>query len=217
MMDHETIERLGLVDRYFRGDLEGEEEAAFERHFFACESCQADLAVARDFRRGLQHAAAEDLGRLAVHGGVLAWLVRRGRAAQATILTRALLAAAALPTAFFLSRGGGGAAAGTPAVVLLSGLRGADQPAKAFPAGEPVILALDAGTGPYDHYEARVLDSNRQAVYTARELRPNDLEVLMLAFPAGYFATGDYRLELEGVTAAGTAEPLGAYPFRVER
>jgi hypothetical protein len=46
-------------------------------------------------------------------------------------------------------------------------------------------------------------------------LHPNSLEVVMIAFPAGTFPPGDYRLTLTGVRADGTTADLGGYPFRV--
>lgn len=217
-MDHSYIETHGIVDRYFQGDLEAEEEALFERHFFDCEGCQEQLAAARDFRRGLRRAAAADLETLAARRlGLLAWLVQCGRGAQAAILAATILAAAALPTAFFLSRSQGGGAGPTvaPAVVLLSGLRGEGQ-APTARHGEAWVLAVDAGgSDRFATYRARVLDAAGAEVFNGAGLRPNALEVLMISFPAGSLAEGDYRLELEGVPASGAAEPVASYPFRI--
>jgi Putative zinc-finger len=42
-MDHETSVRLKAAERYFLGELTGEDRDGFEDHFFVCPECSEDL------------------------------------------------------------------------------------------------------------------------------------------------------------------------------
>lgn len=224
-IDHQTISERGYVDRYFRGDLPPDEEARFEQHFFACESCQAELEAARGLARGLRHGAADDLARVAAarRMGVFAWLARRGRGVQAAALA-ALLAAIVVPSALLL---GGGASPGAPSgvqpraaeLVLLTGYRGDPEPAASIDAeraAAPLELAVDPGPDQgYDSYRARLLDADGALLFETGGLELNALEVLILDVPAGYFSAGTYRLVVSGVAADGTATELADHRFVV--
>jgi hypothetical protein len=42
-MDHEQAVQLNAAERYFLGELTGEDREAFEEHFFACPECAQDV------------------------------------------------------------------------------------------------------------------------------------------------------------------------------
>lgn len=102
-MDHATIEEQGWVERYVRGDLEPEQEAAFEEHFVACGRCQEELETERGLARGLARVAAEDATQAMAASGLLAWLARRGRLARLGAAL-AVVVLAALPAQWLASR-----------------------------------------------------------------------------------------------------------------
>ncbi len=105
-MDHTYIEESGLVERYHRGLLPPEEEAAFEAHFVTCPECMEQLEMARGFQRGLKTQVAEDAARAAVvQAGLFAWLARRGRLAQWGLALAALLIAAGVPALWLRGHG----------------------------------------------------------------------------------------------------------------
>lgn len=102
-MDHATIEAQSLIERYVRGEMAAEDEAAFEEHFVACGECQAELELERGLGRGVRAVAAEEAAQAVVAGGSLAWLARRGRpAALGMALTAAALVA--IPALWLSSR-----------------------------------------------------------------------------------------------------------------
>lgn len=112
--------------------------------------------------------------------------------------------------------------AGTP-LLLLTRLRGAEPSPTANRldlrrATSIVQLALDAGeaTG-IASYRATLTDAAGKKLYTADALHPNALEVILLTFPRDFFATGEYRLRLEGRRADGTFEEVEGYLFQVVR
>jgi len=220
-MKHSDVEDRGIVDLYFRGALPAGEESDFEDHFMGCPECQAELVSARSFRLGMRAVAAEDAvraARAAAGFGVLAWLVRRRWVAAGLA---AVLVAAVLP--FVIGRGpspaGGLAAplANTP-VFLLTTVRGAETP-RVLDLGrsdQALVLAVDAGDDPtVETYELTITDAGGERVFHREDLRPNALEAVMVTFPAGFFAAGEYRLTAVGRRGDGSTVDLGGHSFRV--
>lgn len=102
-------------------------------------------------------------------------------------------------------------------VLLLATVRGENAPAS-IDAGRPVALAVDVGAGPaYSSYTLTVRDAAGRVLLRRAGLQPNALEVLMLTFPARFFAPGDYRLEVAGIEAGGASAALSGYAFRAGR
>lgn len=101
-------------------------------------------------------------------------------------------------------------------VFLLTAVRGEGDAAVIDPGTKGYFsLAVDAGDDPrFESYRVTITNARGERVFREAGLKPNALEALLLTFPAGYFAAGEYRLAVEGV-APGAASELGGYPFRV--
>ncbi|HEX6902528.1 MAG TPA: zf-HC2 domain-containing protein [Thermoanaerobaculia bacterium] len=97
-VDHAYAEEHGLVDAYLAERLSESERDAFEAHFFACETCLAQLEMANDFREGMRDVAAEETARASL--GVLAAVSWKRRIAWAAVL----LLLVALPLGLLLAR-----------------------------------------------------------------------------------------------------------------
>ncbi|HSK78138.1 MAG TPA: zf-HC2 domain-containing protein [Thermoanaerobaculia bacterium] len=78
-MDHAYVEEHDLIESYLKDRLSESERAELEAHYFACETCLAQLEMASDFQEGMLQVAAEDTAR--AQAGVLAVLalLSRGR------------------------------------------------------------------------------------------------------------------------------------------
>jgi hypothetical protein len=105
-------------------------------------------------------------------------------------------------------------------VFLLSLVRSeGGEPAATIDLGKidrVLTLAVDPGAdAAFGTYRATITDSAGRRVFREGGLEPNALETVMITFPARFFSPGDYRLELEGLRADGTAGEIGGYPFRV--
>jgi hypothetical protein len=185
--------------------------------------------AARDSRRDqrAQQAAAEyrrqlegERQQVAELGGRLA-ASETGRAAERARLADQL---AQTPAA---AGTGGGAAWTTPLldtpILLLHSFRdqaGAGPPLtiSAAKAARPLALAVEAADeGRYASYSvALVAAAGGRTLLQKSGLQPNALETLMLTFPPGFLAAGDYRLDVSGIPAGGgAAVSLGSHPFRV--
>lgn len=100
-VDHAYAEEHGLVDAYLKERLSESERDAFEAHFFACETCLAQLEMANDFREGMRDVAAEETARASL--AILAVASWKRRIAWAA----ALLLLVALPLGLLLARNRG--------------------------------------------------------------------------------------------------------------
>lgn len=99
-------------------------------------------------------------------------------------------------------------------LVLLTAVRGEGE-APVIHTGRSayVSLAVDAGDDPrFESYRVAITGPR---AFRQAGLKPNELEAILLAFPASYFPAGSYQLELEGVLPGGGVVELGKHPFRV--
>lgn len=97
-IDHAYAEEHGLVDAYLKERLSESERDAFEAHFFACETCLAQLEMANDFREGMRDVAAEETARASL--AALAAVSWKRRLAWAAVL----LLLVTLPLGLLLAR-----------------------------------------------------------------------------------------------------------------
>ncbi|MEM7587167.1 MAG: zf-HC2 domain-containing protein [Acidobacteriota bacterium] len=88
---HAEFEANQVIDRYLMGKLSAAETARFEEHYLGCPECLEQLKLAERFQGAIKRAAAEDVARLTVSTGLLAWLARRQAwLPAAAVLTLAL-------------------------------------------------------------------------------------------------------------------------------
>jgi methionine-rich copper-binding protein CopC len=82
-------------------------------------------------------------------------------------------------------------------------------------AAGQLSLAIDIGNDPDILSYRAVLTSTDGPRWRQDGLEPNALEVILITFPKDFLPPGDYRLELTGVRADGSAVELGGYAFKV--
>lgn len=103
-------------------------------------------------------------------------------------------------------------------VFLLAAVRDGEPTVLELGKGRgPIALAVDAGGDPrFESYRITITAAEGRRLFRQGGLRPNVLEALMVTFPEGFFAPGEYRLEVEGVKPEGAAEEVSDYAFRVD-
>lgn len=151
-LDCEYVEEQNLVSGYLSGRLSEQDAEAFEKHFFGCEKCWAEVKAGEEIRATLQR------GRARVKTPVVS-NVRRGP----WVRWLALAAAAAI----------GAAAVGT--VLLVRGREASDIAALARAAGTRRTTAARL-TGPFEY--AQVQDVTRGREDVPVKLRRTALEAL---------------------------------------
>jgi hypothetical protein len=92
-MEHSYIEEHNIADLYLLGKLSSQERMRFEEHCENCLECLNRLETINGLRRGLRVVAGEEVwwSRAYIRAGLLAWLVRLGRASQAVLLACVIL------------------------------------------------------------------------------------------------------------------------------
>jgi hypothetical protein len=102
-MEHSYIEENNIADRYLLGKLSAQERMRFEEHSKNCLECLNRLETIKGLRRGLRVVAGEEVrwSRAYIRAGLLAWLVRLGRASQ-TVLLACVILLIALPIGWLI-------------------------------------------------------------------------------------------------------------------
>lgn len=95
-MDHRTIDRENVAERYVTGRLPPAEAAAFEEHYLDCPACCDRMEAAERLQRGIRRLAEE-----AAEGGAgRRPLARAGRSPAWGLAAAAVLVLALLPAGF---------------------------------------------------------------------------------------------------------------------
>lgn len=236
-MDHTTIDEQQIPERYLMDGLTGEERTLFEEHLLYCRQCAQRLELAKRFRRGMKNAAAETaLEDLAQNGNrKIGGSWPHSSLAKFGLVAAALIVAVLIPTTLLrnqirdlqhglrqerMLRQNTERAltelkqpqTGT-AVYFLSGQRdagGAEAPTLQFPRATDtgfIVLCPELSSVNHERYEARLYDQTRM-LWRAAGLQINQMETLVLQFPASFLLPGDFRLEVRAAR--------GSDPSRVE-
>src|SRR5438094_2310870 len=70
-MDHDTATRMNAPERYFLGELSGEDRDAFEEHFFSCLECTEDVRALTVFAANAKAVLRRESTGPAPHAGML--------------------------------------------------------------------------------------------------------------------------------------------------
>src|SRR5713226_5400559 len=70
-MDHETAVQLKATERYYLGELTGEDREGFEEHYFMCPECAEDVRALTVFAANAKAVFREEAAGPAPHAGVL--------------------------------------------------------------------------------------------------------------------------------------------------
>jgi Putative zinc-finger len=69
-MDHETAVRMNATERYFLGELSGEDREGFEEHFFLCPECAEDVRALTVFAANAKAVFRGNAAGPAPHAGM---------------------------------------------------------------------------------------------------------------------------------------------------
>src|SRR6266568_8683944 len=71
-MDHETAVQTGATERYFLGELTGQDRDGFEEHYFMCPECAEDIRALTVFAANARAVFRQPAAGPAPHAGMLA-------------------------------------------------------------------------------------------------------------------------------------------------
>ena len=203
-----------LVDQQVRGELDGEDDARFERDFLCTDERRAKVELARALR---------DYSERRQESRRSAWEWLRAPVAAPTW---ALAVGATVLLAF-------------PAVWRLAGARGPQAEATAWlspglvrdvggeltrvtlpPGCQIVHLRLDPGSAELPTYRATLHEVAGDELWSQGKLHAVAVDgrpAVTVDLPCALLRANDYYVRLEGVSPDAPAEPLDRYDFRVLR
>ncbi len=225
-MDHTTIERERLIDRYLLAQLNEDEAARFEEHYLGCAQCLDELEAAEQLQLGLKQAAAEDVAKvtatLSLWSRLARWPQQRPALVLAALALLLLLPAALgwqlrqLQGELSQTRSQLESAQAPQAGTLITYLdaeRSAPEAGSAptqrirLPA-EPgwIVLAaqLDAAVS---QVSAELRAPDGTVIWQASGLTADALGNLTVSVHSSQLQAGDYQLQLSIGKSIGGAEP----------
>lgn len=233
LIDGELYEELliaedELVDQFLSGEMPDGERETVETHFLRAPGRQEHLLFARALRKYVSTNGPQAVN----NSGAQQKTVDERRSWLPRLFPRYPALAFSLGGALVLIIVGGIWLANRIsnrlhepqtvwAIELTPGLQRDEGGIKSFaiPANlDAVRLQLDLPEGQYQSYEAIVLDVDGRSVTTRKNLKAqsaNGHQIVLLDVEAALLAPGDYRVKLSGLSASGSLESLGSYPFKV--
>jgi hypothetical protein len=241
LIDRELYEELliaedELVDQFLNGEIPDGERETVETHFLRAPGRQEQLLFARALKKYVSaHApqAVKDPGaRQEARESPSDERDREKESLLSRLFPRSPALVFSLACALLLIVVGGiwlsnrlGSRPNQPqtvwAVELTPGLQRDDGGIRNFaiPANiDAVRLQLDLAENQYQSYEAVVLDVDGRSVTTRKNLKAqsaNGHQIVPVDVDPALLAPGDYRVKLSGLSAGGSLENLGSYPFKV--
>ncbi|MGH9938997.1 MAG: hypothetical protein ACREAM_22385 [Blastocatellia bacterium] len=104
-------------------------------------------------------------------------------------------------------------------IFSLSSVRGGTGPVNEIEAPNSarwIVFSLGLDDAPeYQTYRARILTAGGRLVWRESRLQPDHNGALTIIFPSTFFRSGDYLLELEGLSSEKQFVAVANYPFRV--
>jgi hypothetical protein len=237
LIDGELYEELliaedELVDQFLSGEMTAREREGIETHFLRAPERQEQLRFARTLKRYVSANGPQAVKDLGVDESPSGEGAREKRSLLSRLFPRHPALAFSLACALVLIIVGGvwlaNRIVNRPnepqtvwAIELTPGLQRDDAGIKtlAIPANvDAVRLQLDLAENQYQSYEAVVLDIDGRSVITRKNLKAqsaNGRQIVPVDVERALLSPGDYRVKLSGLSANGSLDSLGSYPFRV--
>lgn len=212
-MNHERIEREGIVDLYVLGRLAPAEAERFEEHYLSCPACLEQIELTERLRAVATRAAVVE----AAPRRRPAWSPFGAK--KTPLLLAAALLLAALTPSYLWWRAGAARPEVNALILNLAAVRGGgvppDQQVQLGEGTPSLVLVLELEAGGSLRYRA-ALRREGQPVWSGDDLRLNAQDTLVLTLPASLLAPGDYQVEVAPAEiTAPTARPIRSFAFRV--
>jgi hypothetical protein len=221
-MDHATAMRKALAESYVLDELDDEERAEFEAHFFACPECAEDVKELATFiddaRRTLGGASADrrPRGRSAPLRGWMLPLAATAVLSLGAAVYQAVVTVPQLREDLALAE-----SVQATSVHFLSIARSDPTEIRVGAQQREITLTLSrTGDESSDRYRIDVRDGDSALVLSSVVAAPASGEELQLKVPVSGLRSGRYALELSGIDSAEDASmpaEVTRYPFILTR
>jgi hypothetical protein len=222
-MDHTTVVRTKMTEKYLLAELDPEAREAFEEHFFDCQECALDVGAGAQFLADSKVVLAESSELVPVRAtarpervgrGWFAWL-SPAFAAPALAL---LLLVAGYQNLVTLPRLRSDA--GQPQVLPSASVNvetyGGGSPT-AVPAGKGLVLFVRIPPdGSYARYTAELHSPGGKLEGSFAIAATPGQDQWTVVVPTVPREAGTYTIAVHGITAAGESKDLGNTPFELQ-
>jgi anti-sigma factor RsiW len=225
-MDHDTVVRQKVAERYLLDELEPAARDEFEEHYFVCSECAADVHAGALFIEGSKAAFESNQSEASVwekttsptkrvpataHGAWFGWL----RPAFAVPVFALLLAVIGYQDWKYRGLRQAFESPQTLAAAVVNvNVRGAEPIAVAALAGQPFGLTLNLPPGKsFSSYRLDLYSLQGQLEWS-RTTPATGNDSLWLYVPGGDQVPG--TLAVHGITAGGESQDLGRYPIKLQ-
>lgn len=222
-MDHDTVVRDKLTERYLLNELAGEARDQFEEHFFECSECALDVRAANQFVEHSKAILTEEPD-LATQKTVVFPSARRDwfawlRPAFAVPVLAALLLVISYQNLVQLPRMR--SALGQPKVMpwaaVAVGTWGASGPTISVQQGKGFLLFVRIPPdGSYAHYVADVYNAAGKLDCSLTIPASSSNDQWPVVVPEGEREGGNYRIAVRGVTGSGETKEVGSAAFTLQ-
>jgi hypothetical protein len=221
-MDHTTVVRTKMTERYLLAELDAEAREEFEEHFFDCQECALDVGAGAQFLADSKVVLAESSAPVPVPAtpergrhGWFAWL-RPAFAAPALAL---LLVVAGYQNLVILPRLRSDASQPQvlPSASVNLGTYGAGGSPTVVPAGKGLLLFVRIPLdGSYARYTAELHSpgGKLEGSFSLAAIAGQDQCTVVL--PSVPREAGTYTIAVQGITAAGESKDLGNKSFELQ-
>jgi hypothetical protein len=221
-MDHTTVVRQKMTERYLLAELEPEVRDEFEQHYFDCGECALDVSAGAQFVSQSKAVLAEVAEPVPVHAirprqdrGWFAWL-RPMFAVPALALLLAVVGYQNLVTVPHL-RSDASQARILPSASVNLDTYGVGGPATVVPAGTGLLLFLRIPQDwPAVRYtvDLRGPDGKLESSLTIPASPGQDQ--WSVEVPEVDRQAGDYSVAVQGISASGEKKDLGSKTFQLQ-
>jgi len=220
-MDHTTVVRTKMTERYLLAELDAEAREAFEEHFFDCPECALDVGAGAQFVAHSKVLLAESSAPVPVpatpergHQGWFAWL-RPAFAAPALAL---LLLVAGYQNLVTLPRLRSDASQPQvlPSTSVSVETYGGGSPT-VVPGGKGLVLFVRTPLdGLYARYTAELHSPGGKLEGSFAIAATPGQDQWTVVIPSVPREAGIYTLAVHGITAAGESKDLGNTSFELQ-
>lgn len=221
LMSHEEAVKGMAVERYLLGEMNEEQQAAFEAHYLSCAACLEAVTFAGEFMQAAEPVAreakaAEQRSRTTVRErttflGKLSIVLRGPAPAWALVVILAGVLgyrSASRPTAI-----------GPEARFVLTGISHGSSGIRQIRVSpnDIVSLGVEYGrSGQFLSYEARVLSSSGKPEFAIPLPQDQPGNVAFIGFRAGTLTAGEHSLVISGRNSEGASKDLGRGSFDLQ-
>jgi hypothetical protein len=215
IMTHEQAVRSQAVERYVLGELNEEQRAAFEGHYFECPACFEQIKLSGEFLRHAREVLNPEPEPGFLSAGWLGRLLGDFRRPATAFVTAMFLCALGIGTYQYAVIGKLKAPRVEARYTLSEASRGA---AKVPQVSRDAALSLRmfvSRSSAYGSYRAQIVSASGKVKYSLQVV-PDEEGLVMISLAADSLDAGKYSMVVFGISSDGAQTQVGQGSFELQ-